>query len=274
MKSYFIILAVVLICMFLFATLPRIPRVYANSFYGALSATVTPPPAPVVKIDRSLSDQDAAAAGPGIPQAGAAAPEVIDPAFSYEEFPGLADFAEDVTADLLEPGLTNIPAGVYVPGQFALPIQQQPQGHAEYVATENNVITQFSLPNRYGVTGLLAHNYLSGDMFFNLTEGQDIILVYADGRMAHFRVTHMERFQALSPNSPFSQFISLSDADYKVLTSADLFSRVYTTTGSLVFQTCIQEGDEPSWGRLFVTAEPVSDLQTSLPQVGQFISDN
>jgi len=92
--------------------------------------------------------------------------------------------------------------------------------------------------------------------------------------MAHFRVTRLDRFQALSPNSPFSQFIDTDDASGQVLSSADLFSRVYTTSGSLVFQTCIQEGDEPSWGRLFVTAEPVSDLQTGLPHVGQFISDN
>ena len=271
MKSYFIILAVVFICMILFATLPRIPRAYAASLYGAQSQSLAPAAAPTITPRALIVEEETAAS---IPQAGAAAPEIIDPAFSFQEFPGLAEFAEDVTADLLEPGLTHIPAGVYVPGQFALPIRQQPQGRAEFVATENNIITQFSLPTRYGSTGLLAHNYLSGGLFFNLTEGQDIILVYADGRMAHFRVSRLDRFQALSPNSPFSQFIDTDDVEGKVLTSADLFSRVYTTSGSLVFQTCIQEGDEPSWGRLFVTAEPVSDLQTGLPHVGQFISDN
>ena len=272
MKSYFIIIAVVLISMFLFATLPRIPRAYATSLYGAQSHVLTSAAAPTIAAPRVLTVEEDAAAS--IPQAGATAPEVIDPAFSFTEFPGLAEFAEDVTADLLEPGLTHIPAGVYVPGQFALPIRQQPQGRAEFVATENNIITQFSLPTRYGSTGLLAHNYLSGGLFFNLTEGQDIVMVYADGRMAHFRVTRLDRFQALSPNSPFSQFIDTNDAYGNVLSSADLFSRVYTTSGALVFQTCIQEGDEPSWGRLFVTAEPVSDLQTGLPRVGQFISDN
>jgi hypothetical protein len=37
------------------------------------------------------------------------------------------------------------------------------------------------MPSKYGVTGLLAHNYLSGRHFFGLEIGDIVQLVYGDG---------------------------------------------------------------------------------------------
>jgi hypothetical protein len=45
---------------------------------------------------------------------------------------------------------------------------------------------------------------------------------------------------------------------YGVLKASEVFSRVYERQGQAIFQTCISRGDELSWGRLFVIAEPYS----------------
>lgn len=164
--------------------------------------------------------------------------------------------------------------GVYVPGLFALPIRQQPDGHPEYVDRDDNILTEFSLPRKYGVTGLLAHNYLSGSRFFQLKSGQDVVLVYGDGRLEHYRVNRIEAFQALKPNSPFSEFVDLSDPHHSLLSSANLFNRVYTTSQQLVFQTCIEAGDEPSWGRIFIIASLAEPLKLGVPESGLSTSLN
>ncbi len=164
--------------------------------------------------------------------------------------------------------------GVIAPGQFSLPVRQQPAGQPEYVDRENNILTEFSLPRKYGSTGLLAHNYLSGNLFFKIKENQDILLVYGDGRLEHYRVSRIASFQALKPNSPFSDFVDLSSTDGSRLTSADLFNRIYTTEHQLVLQTCIDAYGEPSWGRLFITASLVEPLNLSVPQVKANTSAN
>lgn len=158
--------------------------------------------------------------------------------------------------------------GVYVPGEFALPVVQQPHGQAAYVSTEPDTITQFSLAEKYGAVGLLAHNYLSGEEFFKLKPNQYIIVLFGDGRMDYYRVTAAESYQALVPNSPYSDFVNLDDPTGKVITSSELFKHVYTRPDTLVFQTCINANGDPSWGRLFVTAEKVDIRQ------GQIMASN
>jgi hypothetical protein len=164
--------------------------------------------------------------------------------------------------------------GVIAPGLFMLPVHQQPAGQPEYVDRENNVLTEFSLPKKYGSTGLLAHNYLSGNLFYSIRDKQDIYLVFGDGRMEHYRVNRIASFQALKPNSPFSDFVDLSNPDGGKMTSADLFNQVYTTQHQLVFQTCIDAYGEPSWGRLFITAALVEPLNLGVPAVKANTSPN
>ncbi len=43
----------------------------------------------------------------------------------------------------------------------------------------------------------------------------------------------------------------------KILNTQELFAMYYQGASHVTFQTCIQMGDEASWGRLFVTAVPV-----------------
>jgi hypothetical protein len=165
--------------------------------------------------------------------------------------------------------LSSLPAGrsdqlvgAYAPGVFALPIIQQPAGSPAYVANLADVATQFSMAADYGVIGLLAHNTLAGERFFDLELDDQVVLVHGDGQNQAYLVTEIRRLQALQPYSHYSEFIDL-DAPGGRLTAADLFSQIYNMPGRLVLQTCIAANGVDSWGRLFVIAEPVEIIALS-----------
>lgn len=149
--------------------------------------------------------------------------------------------------------------GMIVPKLFTLPIAQQPAGRPDFVSSEPEVVTEFSLTKQFGSTGLLAHNHLAGSNFSQLEENDLIVLVTANKEYKLYKVEKILSYQALSPNSPYSNFVDLEDSS-RVLSAVDLFMEVYTEEGSLVIQTCISQGNEPSWGRLFVQAFPVTDI--------------
>jgi hypothetical protein len=146
--------------------------------------------------------------------------------------------------------------GVYAEGALAFPVVRQPNGNAAYVSTGANEVTQFGMAADYGSTAFLAHNYLAGANFFQVSEGQVITLVYGDGSTADFVVQSIRRFQALSPNSTQSTFVDLENN--QKLSAADLFYSMYNSDNPVVLQTCIANEGESSWGRLFVIAVPVS----------------
>lgn len=181
-------------------------------------------------------------------------------------YTGLKDFTA-----MVYNGLADEVVGVYAPGLFALPVRQQPAGQPDFVDRDNNVLTEFSLPKKFGSTGLLAHNYLSGSRFFQLKPDQDVVLIYGNGRLEYYRISGSVSYQALKPNSPFSDFVDAANPNSGALTSADLFNRVYTTRHQLVFQTCIESDDEPSWGRLFILASPI---QLSVPPFNTISNSN
>jgi hypothetical protein len=142
--------------------------------------------------------------------------------------------------------------GVYIAGFLAAPIVQQPVGMDDFVSPWQNYVTQFGMASKYGSTGLLAHNFLAGEKFDLLQEGHEIHLVFGDGRVDTLVVLEILRFQAIDPASTSSTFIDLKT--HGRLNYADLFARVYNRPGQVVFQTCIEQNGEPSWGRLFVIA--------------------
>lgn len=146
--------------------------------------------------------------------------------------------------------------GVYIPEILAAPVVQQPAGNNEFVSPRQNILTQFDLASKFGSTGLLAHNNLAGASFSQLETDQKIYLIYGDGQVSVFVVTKILRYRALEPNSTSSKFIDLNTNDS--LKASEVFSKVYNRQGQVIFQTCISAGDELSWGRLFVIAEPYS----------------
>lgn len=196
-----------------------------------------------------------------------AAPAPLDTSSESAAYPGLVEFAASVVN-----GQAEDVVGVYIRDIMALPVTQQPEGQTDFVAAEHNLLTQFATPKKYGTVGLLAHNYLSGSRFTQLIPDTEIILIFGGGRIERFRVQRVENYQALDPNSPFSDFIDLAStppagSTPPVLTSSDLFRKLYTTSGSLILQTCIEAAGEPTWGRMFVIAVPLETLQLSIPRL-------
>ncbi|HXQ36074.1 MAG TPA: hypothetical protein VN843_18810, partial [Anaerolineales bacterium] len=146
--------------------------------------------------------------------------------------------------------------GVYVPNVLALPVVQQPAGDSGYVSGRDDEATQFAMASQYGNIGLLAHNYLSGRLFSRLGIGEEVRLVYGDGKVEYFVVTEVLQYQALDPDSQWSSFRNLDD--YDILSTEQMFTRAYAGDRHVTFQTCIAENGNSSWGRLFVIAVPKS----------------
>jgi hypothetical protein len=143
--------------------------------------------------------------------------------------------------------------GVYVEGVLAYRVIQQPPSNPAFVSGANNVVTWFALVKKStGNNGLLAHNFLAGMKYYDLAPGQVVILVYGDGHTEEFIVDTSSEYQALNPTNPSSNFVSVATGER--LTSASLFSRVYSGAYKTTFQTCIARDDQPSWGRLFIVA--------------------
>ena len=155
-------------------------------------------------------------------------------------------------------GQAGVLRGVYVRGVLALPVIQQPIGHPGYVSSNEGEITQFHMALEVGTVGLLAHNYLSGEEFTKLSPGQEVRLIYGDGRVEYFIVDQILQYQALQPYSPYSEF---RDLETKItITAEELFRKVYRGDRHVTFQTCIEANGNSSWGRLFIIAQPKKSL--------------
>lgn len=163
--------------------------------------------------------------------------------------PNYFSFVESV-----QDGQAGVLRGVYVPDVLALPIVQQPVGHPGFVSNNDGEITQFGMAAEVGNVGLLAHNYLSGEEFTNLSPGQEVRLIYGDGAVEYFVVEQILQYQALQPYSPYSDF---RDLDTNItITAEKLFRMVYRGERHVTFQTCIEADGNSSWGRLFIIAKP------------------
>jgi hypothetical protein len=163
--------------------------------------------------------------------------------------PNFKDFSRTVQnsqADVLR--------GVYVPEVLALPVIQQPASNAGYVSSSDGEITQFGIASQFGNVGLLAHNHLSGKSFSQLMPGQEVRLVYGNGKVEYYMISEVLSYQALQPTSPYSSFRNLNGDE--TLTAEQMFERVYLGDRHVTFQTCIEANGNLSWGRLFVIAVP------------------
>lgn len=164
----------------------------------------------------------------------------------------LSSFAASVATS----GNPNQAAGIFAQGLFAAPIVQQPSSAPGYVSSQAEIATQFGMAAQYGSVALLAHNYLLGEQFFDIDMGEVLALVYGDGHIQTYRVIEVWEYQALSPNSPYSDFVDLNDPSGERISVTNLFYKVYAQEGKLVLQTCIEANGDPSWGRLFIIAQP------------------
>lgn len=182
--------------------------------------------------------------------------------FSFHRFFGnvegrrVVDF-RDIPTQNTSFGLDPKLRGLSIRDTVDLPVVQQPEGDTNFVSAEDGVVTQFASATSYGNIGLLAHNYLSGREFSRLEIGQELQLVYEDGRVESFVVTEILRYQALDPKNPYSSFQSLDNKE-DILSVGQMFDRAYQGDRHLTLQTCIAANGSASWGRLFVIASPKS----------------
>lgn len=165
------------------------------------------------------------------------------------ELPTPQQFAQQVLGED-----QNSITGLYLSGVAALPVLQQPSNNAGFVSEEPDKVTQFGMASQYGSTGILAHNYLAGQYFFQLQPNQIILLTYGDGSVAYYRISQVLQYQAISPFDPYTNFVDLQTNETVDVVS--VFNTVYAHEDRLVLQTCIDANGNSSWGRLFVIAEP------------------
>lgn len=184
------------------------------------------------------------------PSSGADAYEALNLPL-IKKYPELSGFVKNVSD-----GQNDVVRGVYAPGIFALPVIQQPKNRATYVSNKRARITQFSKAAENGVVGLLAHNYLSGALFYGLKPGQEVIVVSGDGRLQTYRVIGIRQYQKLSPSDPHSPYLDLRSG--QTFSAAQIFEEYYQGKPHLVFQTCLESQGILNWGLTFITAEPVT----------------
>jgi hypothetical protein len=152
--------------------------------------------------------------------------------------------------------------GIYSSGIFAVPVVQQPSGNPGFVSSAPDTITQFQSSSYYGSLGFLAHNTLAGRFFSRFGEGDSIVLVHGDGSYQFYRVAQILHYQAVNPESQFSDFIDLENGSR--LNYYDLFLETYGVSGRVVLQTCIDANGNGSWGRLFIIAFPMRPTAASI----------
>ncbi len=196
----------------------------------------------------SISNFLAASSANVIPITGNIAMEPNIPAYSIDK---LANFSQTI-----ENGEAGQLVGAYVSDKFALKVIQQPSSNPAFVSKETEKVTQFSQATQFGSIGLIAHNNLAGEHFFDLDKGDRITLIYGDGAQKAYVVCDTLQYQALRPNSPYSDYVNL-DHPSVTLGVEPVFRAIYAEKSRLVLQTCIARGNVDSWGRLFVIAEPV-----------------
>ena len=163
--------------------------------------------------------------------------------------------AFDIFVERLMNGEATVRVGVYEEMVMGLKVIQQPPNNPAFVSPQKGIATDYlQVFQIHGNIGLLAHNYLSGALFFDLKMGDVVQLVYGDGDFEEYEVTQLFHYQALNPLSPTSDFLDLETNER--LTAAALFQKMYGGPYHLVFQTCIERENNDTWGRLFVIAEP------------------
>jgi hypothetical protein len=173
------------------------------------------------------------------------------------DLPAFSDFVIAV-----KDGQAQVVRGVYVPETLALRVVQQPLNDAGSVSRVDGVATQYRLAAGNQVIGLLAHNDLAGASFPNLKMGQEVRIVYGNGRVEYYLIDRLVRFQALDTGSYKERYIDLSSG--VSYTPQDIFSMFYSGDVHVTFQTCIFQNGMSAWGRLFVTAIPNSFIYQSM----------
>lgn len=141
--------------------------------------------------------------------------------------------------------------------RFLFQVINQPAGNPGYVSPIPETLTRFSLADQYQSKGFLAHNYLAGASFSSIRIGDQVNLIYANQENETYQITAIRKFQALTPNSPYSEFIDLADG--KHYSASELFLDIYNYPDRLILQTCLEKNGVDTWGRIFIIGVPMPE---------------
>ena len=177
---------------------------------------------------------------------GMLAPQYAQAKADSTSIPELSIFIEQV-----KNGDAHALRGVYVANVMAYPIVPQPKNDTGFVSEKSNEVTQFSLASRKGNIGLLAHNTLAGESFFNVTYGSIVTLVYGDGSTESFEVETISIYQAL----PYNRYKNLQTQETVYVTN--VFNKAYGGDYHVTLQTCVEMAEDEDWGRMFIIAKPI-----------------
>lgn len=147
-------------------------------------------------------------------------------------------------------------------GDARLSVQQQPKDNPEFVTQDSGKVSQFQPANEYGVLGIIAHNYLEGARFLKLTVDREVVMTGSElNEIQIVRIKGIYRYQALDPDSSYSEFIELGHN--KKLSSSEVFLRHYVDTdqadpAKVTLQTCFEIDGKSNAGRVFFEGEQSS----------------
>jgi hypothetical protein len=130
-----------------------------------------------------------------------------------------------------------------------LRVLQQPNDVPGYVSKLEGTVTQFQSAKGYA---FLAQNYASGRYFDDLQLSDRLEVRLSDDTINDYTVAEIHKYQAVDPESETSEFIDLETGE--LLTAHELFTMMYSDDTAIVLQTCIEQGEVKSWGRLFIIA--------------------
>lgn len=110
------------------------------------------------------------------------------------------------------------------------------------VTTDPNQVTLYETAYDAGVIGLLAHNDLAGETFYQLEPGDRL---YLD--RTPYQVHAVVQYQTLNPY----EFLDLATGE--VLSGEEAIQAIYLdrADGTLVLQTCLEKYGDPDWGLTF-----------------------
>lgn len=217
----------------------RTPRATSNAAAGGAQPTLAPTLAPTGAPAQAASEDDTTVT------------LITDSQTDVLALPAFDRFVQSVAN-----GNSNERVGVFVEDQFQYPIVQQPANDPAWVTSNFGEVTEFRIVRQQtGNEGLIAHNYLAGGSFFDLQVGDVAQVVLGDGSVIEFEIFAIHDFQALSPNSPTSDFLNLDTGEK--LSASELFYLVYGGELTLTFQTCINRNNVSTWGRTFVIGEEI-----------------
>lgn len=131
-------------------------------------------------------------------------------------FPTLEEFVSQIAS-----GNGSDWRGLYAAEKFTARIVQQPSGNYSFISAEQDMLTQYMLAEE-DVVGLLAHNTQAGQYYFLLSLGDSFYLVADDTTIQLYQVQHIDRYQALQPNSNTSDYKNLETGE--ILTTAQIFA--------------------------------------------------